>query len=79
MSVPTAFRRFHRWTAVLFVLSVIAATVAAVLQDRTLQWLSYAPLLPLALLTLSGVHLFFQPWRGRRRGAPSAQSQACGS
>lgn len=80
MCVPSAFRQFHRWTAVLFVLTVIAATVAAVLEDRTLQWLSYTPLLPLAVLTLSGVQLFFQPWRGcHRRGAPSAAPEAHGS
>jgi hypothetical protein len=35
-------------------------------------WVTYSPLLPLALLWFSGTYLFVQPyfarWRGARRG-----------
>ena len=67
-----AIRQFHRWVSVFFVLSVIATTIA-MSQKEPLIWVSYIPLLPLALLTLTGVWLFLKPhvarWRSARRTA----------
>ena len=62
-------RQFHRWTSVAFVLTVIATTVALA-QEEPVMWMSYVPLLPLALLALTGVYMFVLPyaakWGGRR-------------
>ncbi|AWV06073.1 hypothetical protein [Marilutibacter maris] len=60
-------RQFHRWVSIAFTLSVIA-TFIALAQDPPLVWVSYVPLLPLALLALTGLYLFALPYIGRRRG-----------
>ncbi|MBX3430486.1 MAG: hypothetical protein KF779_12975 [Hyphomonadaceae bacterium] len=62
-------RQFHRWTSALFVLSVIATTIALA-QPTPIMWMSYVPLLPLALLSLTGIYMFFQPYvaKWRRKG-----------
>lgn len=60
-----ALRPFHRWTSLCFVLTVIAVSVQVALKQPP-NWLTWLPLLPLALLTLTGMVLFFQPWLRRR-------------
>ncbi|KRD74585.1 hypothetical protein [Lysobacter sp. Root983] len=66
-------RQFHRWMSMIFTLSVIA-TFIALAQKQPLVWVSYGPLAPLALLTITGLYLFALPylsqWR-RRSGADS--------
>ena len=59
-------RQFHRWTSALFVLSVVATTIALA-QPTPIQWMSYVPLLPLALLSLTGIYMFFQPYAAKWR------------
>ncbi|GAB2739691.1 hypothetical protein [Amycolatopsis magusensis] len=59
-------RQIHRWLAVAFTVTVIAATVALV-QEEPAVWVSYLPLLPLALLMFTGLHLFALPYSGRWR------------
>ena len=59
-------RQFHRWTSALFVLSVIATTVALA-QPTPIMWTSYVPLLPLALLSLTGIYMFFLPYAAKWR------------
>lgn len=59
-------RQFHRWVSAFFVLSVIATTIALA-QAEPIMWMSYVPLLPLALLALSGIYLFVQPYLPKRR------------
>ena len=62
------FRRVHRWLAVAFTVSIVA-----LLQDEPLIWVSYVPLLPLALLLFTGLYLFAQPYvSGRRAGRRAA-------
>jgi hypothetical protein len=62
-------RRFHRWISLIFTLTVIANFIA-LSQGTPPAWVTYSPLLPLALLLFSGLYMFFQPhvsrWRGRR-------------
>lgn len=60
------FRQFHRWVSVLFVLSVVAVTIA-LMQPKPIVWISYVPLFPLALLALSGIYLFVLPYLPKRR------------
>lgn len=61
-------RQSHRWIAVAFTLSVVA-TFIALAQPEPLVWVSYVPLLPLALLFLTGAYMFVLPyivrWRAR--------------
>ena len=63
-------RQFHRWVAIAFTVSVIA-TFVALAREEPVVWVSYVPLLPLALLLFTGLYLFALPyaarWRGRRR------------
>ena len=59
-------RQFHRWTSVLFVLSVIA-TAIALARPEPIMWMSYVPLLPLALLSLTGIYMFFQTYAAKWR------------
>ena len=62
-------RKFHRWMSVAFALTVVV-TFIALAQPKPLVWVSYVPLAPLALLTLTGIYLFVLPyalkWRGGR-------------
>lgn len=67
ITVRKFIRQFHRWVSALFVLSVIATTIALG-QPKPIMWMSYIPLAPLALLTLTGVYMFFLPYAAKWRG-----------
>lgn len=56
------FRQFHRWVSVLFTLAVTANFVAMAIQGQPPAWITYAPLLPLALLWLTGLYMFVRPY-----------------
>ena len=62
-------RQIHRWISIAFTVTVIANFVA-MSQGQPLAWVTYSPLLPLALLLFTGLYLFVLPyatkWRGRR-------------
>lgn len=66
-------RQIHRWLAVTFTVTVIV-TFVALAQEDPVVWVSYVPLLPLALLLFTGLYLFVLPyatkWRSGRRAAP---------
>ncbi|WNV86914.1 hypothetical protein [Umezawaea sp. Da 62-37] len=68
-------RQFHRWVSIAFTVTVIAAFIALA-QEEPAVWVSYLPLLPLALLLFTGLYLFALPytakWRGRRSAAREA-------
>ncbi len=57
-------RQFHRWVSAVFVLAVIATTIALA-QKEPVMWMSYAPLLPLAFLAISGIYMFILPYAAR--------------
>jgi hypothetical protein len=59
-------RQFHRWVSILFTLTVIANFIA-LSQGTPPAWITYSPLLPLALLLFSGLYMFFQPYVSRWR------------
>ena len=59
-------RRLHRWCSVAFTLAVISAFIALG-RERPVVWVSYVPLAPLALLTLTGLYLFVLPYAARCR------------
>ncbi|GIH10767.1 hypothetical protein Rhe02_88340 [Rhizocola hellebori] len=68
-------RQTHRWLAIIFTVTVII-TFVALAQKEPIVWVSYVPLLPLALLLFSGLYLFALPyaakWRGKRGTASAA-------
>ncbi|UCU94570.1 hypothetical protein [Hydrogenophaga taeniospiralis] len=67
MSGSTWFRRTHRWVSMAFTATVIANfVVRAQGQGEPPAWVTYAPLLPLSLLLLTGLYLFALPYLGRR-------------
>jgi len=62
-------RQIHRWLSIVFTVTVIV-TFIALAQEKPVVWVSYVPLLPLALLLLTGLYLFVLPyatkWRSGR-------------
>jgi hypothetical protein len=85
MNLSKWIRQTHRWLGVAFTATVIANIVVMSVGQGGMPppWVTYSPLLPLALLWLSGLYLFVLPyaarsksrrgeWRGVRRveGAP---------
>jgi hypothetical protein len=66
MNWSMRIRNFHRWMALLFVLVVIANFVA-IGMGQQIMWLYYVPLVPLALLALTGLYLFVLPYAQRMR------------
>jgi hypothetical protein len=73
-------RQTHRWVAIVFTLTVAANVIALAQRGGGMPapWLTYSPLLPLALLLVTGLYLFVLPYaakwrsgrgRGRGRGA----------
>jgi hypothetical protein len=61
-------RQIHRWLAMAFTVTVIANFVA-MSQGPPPAWVTYSPLLPLALLMVTGLYMFFLPHATRWRRA----------
>jgi hypothetical protein len=59
-------RQSHRWLSIVFTLTVVANFVALA-QGQPPAWVTYSPLLPLALLLFSGLYLFVLPYAIRWR------------
>ena len=67
MSTPASWiRQGHRWLSAFFTLTVIANFVVRA-QGEPPDWVTYAPLPPLALLMLTGLWLFVAPYVSRAR------------
>jgi hypothetical protein len=75
MNWNTWIRQVHRWLGMAFTVTVIANIVVMSVGQGEIPppWVTYSPLLPLALLWFSGLYLFVLPyaakWRSRRRTA----------
>jgi hypothetical protein len=63
-------RQFHRWVSIAFTLTVIANFVALGMGhgEQPPPWVTYSPLLPLALLLFTGLYLFVLPYAAKRSG-----------
>jgi hypothetical protein len=68
-------RQFHRWTSIVFTLTVIANLVAMGL-GKPPAWVVYAPLPPLFLLMLTGLYMFVLPYAAKQRAGRGAGGQA---
>ena len=70
MNANLLVRQTHRWVSIAFTVTVIANFVA-MSQGQPPAWVTYSPLLPLALLLFTGLYLFVLPyatrWRSERR------------
>ncbi|MBT9513751.1 MAG: hypothetical protein IV104_15535 [Acidovorax sp.] len=76
MSTGGGIRRFHRGVSMAFTLAVIANFVArAQGAGNPPDWVTYAPLPPLALLLLTGLYLLVQPYLRRFAVSRSAGAQ----
>ena len=61
-------RQLHRWFSMVFVVAVIVNGIA-VARGKYTDLLGLAALLPLALLTFTGLYLFALPYFAKWRGA----------
>ena len=66
MNKSKTIRQFHRWTSIVFA-SAVVTNFLAMTQGQPPAWITYSPLLPLALLLFSGLYLFALPYATRRR------------
>ncbi len=66
------FRQTHRWVSMAFTVTVIANIVVLAQGAMPPPWVTYSPLLPLALLLLTGLYLFVLPYATKwRSGRPT--------
>ena len=65
-------RQTHRWLSIAFTLTVLANFVALA-RGTPPAWVTYSPLLQLALLLFSGLYLFALPYATRRRERSAAR------
>lgn len=72
MSWNKWLRQFHRWLSIIFTLAVIV-TFIALAQEKPIVWISYMPLLPLALLLVTGLYLFALPYVAKWRSGGRAE------
>lgn len=68
MNWNNLIRQTHRWLSIAFTVTVIV-TFVALGREKPVVWVSYLPLLPLALLLFTGLYLFVLPYAGKWRSA----------
>ncbi|MCO5161940.1 MAG: hypothetical protein M9939_12430 [Mesorhizobium sp.] len=71
MNWNARIRQIHRWLSIAFTAVVAAIFISLGIGVEPAQWVYLMPLVPLALLTFSGLYMFALPhalrWRGGRR------------
>jgi len=60
-------RRTHRWLSIAFTVAVIINFVVMARVGQPPAWVGFLALLPLALLTFSGLYLFALPYTSKWR------------
>jgi peptidoglycan/LPS O-acetylase OafA/YrhL len=70
-------RQFHRWVSIIFTATVILNFVVMFMGggQQPPPLVVYSPLLPLFLLMLTGLYMFFLPYAAKRRGVESARAR----
>jgi hypothetical protein len=61
MAIPRLARNVHRWTSVVFTLTVIV-NFLVMAKGQPPDWITYSPLIPLAVLMLTGTYLFIRSY-----------------
>ncbi|MGV1682798.1 hypothetical protein [Sphingopyxis sp. NJF-3] len=69
MNWNQGIRQLHRWLSILFTAVVAGIFLTLGLGREPAQWVYYLPLAPLALMTLTGLWMFFLPYAARSRRA----------
>ena len=70
MSAKQGIRRFHRWMSVVFTVTLVAnVAMMSAGHGQPPPWVTYSPLLPLAVLQLTGIYLFVLPYTAKARAA----------
>lgn len=59
-------RQIHRWTSIVFTITVIANFVVIFMGQQPPAVVTYSPLAPLFLLLFTGLYLFALPYIARR-------------
>lgn len=72
MSWGKGIRQSHRWLSIIFTAIVVAIFIAKGTGTEPAEWVYLLPLIPLSLLTLSGLYRFALPYAARRRGVHRA-------
>lgn len=67
-NMPARLRQVHRWMSIVFSLTV-AANFAALTRGPVPALITYSPLPPLLVLTLTGAYMFARHVRGKPRPA----------
>jgi hypothetical protein len=60
-------RQTHRWLSIVFSIVVAGIFVALGIGREPASWVYFLPLAPLALMTLTGLYMFFLPYAAKRR------------
>lgn len=64
-------RQIHRWVSIIFLTVVIGIFIALGVGVKPANWVYLSPLLPLAVLALTGLYMFVLPyaaqWRSKRQ------------
>jgi hypothetical protein len=68
MSLHDRVRQSHRWISIAFTATVITNFIVMI-KGEPPAWVTYAPLLPLALLLFTGLYLFALPYVAKWRRA----------
>jgi hypothetical protein len=63
-------RQSHRWLSIAFTLTVIVNIAVLGQKEQVRLTVAFLPLLPLALLLLSGLYLFVLPYANKSRSRP---------
>ncbi|MBI1406709.1 MAG: hypothetical protein GC145_11345 [Caulobacter sp.] len=77
MSWNTLIRQVHRWLSIIFTVAVIINIIALVRQAQVF-WIGLLALVPLILMLLTGLYLFFLPYVVRWRGAGQGDGRGPG-
>jgi hypothetical protein len=67
MNWNTWIRQIHRWVSIIFVAIVVGIFIALGVGNKRANWVCLSPLLPLALLALTGLYMFVLPYAAKRR------------
>jgi hypothetical protein len=61
-----AIRQIHRWVSIVFAIVVAGIFGALGLGTQPAQWVYFLPLIPLAILMVTGLYLFVLPYAAKR-------------
>lgn len=73
MNTNQWIRRIHRWLGIAFTLGVITYMIA-MSQGQPPMWLGLFPLVPLILLLVTGLYMFFLPYSAGGRRATQGEA-----